>query len=244
MLRFDADTARLLEIAYQGADVTRRRRASLEGLRPEPKDHIADIGCGNGLLPLELARAVGDGGQVTGIDPSADMRALAEERYAAFPNVAVVDGSAGSLPFGDGAVDKAVSLQVFEYLADIPAALAEARRVLRPDGRVVIGAMHWDTLAWHGDDAARMKRMPDAALDIIIEQCRRSPSAKSKIFVEFLGGAFGEVPREATVFDHRQARHNLLIIGAWDDQAMDQANRSWARETWQAMQTHASEGYI
>ena len=161
MLKFDADTARLLEIAYQGADVTRRRRASFDALRPEPGDQIADIGCGNGLLTLELARAVGDGGQVTGVDPSADMRALAQERCAAFPNVAIVDGSAERLPFDDGTVGKAVSLQVFEYLTNIPAALAEARRVLRSGGSLVIGDMHWDTLAWHSDDADRMKRMAE-----------------------------------------------------------------------------------
>jgi hypothetical protein len=44
------------------------------------------------------------------------------------------------------------------------------------------------------------------------------------------------------VFDHRRARHNPLIIGAWEDAAAAEANRAWARGTWAAMQEHASEG--
>lgn len=162
MLKFDADTARLLENAYQGDDITRRRRANFDALGPAPGDRIADIGCGNGLLTLELARAVGDAGAVVGVDPSAEMRALAEQRCAAFPAARILDGDAAALPLDDAAVDKAVSVQVFEYLDDIPAALAEARRILKPGGRLVIGDIHWDALAWASDDRARMNRILSA----------------------------------------------------------------------------------
>lgn len=84
--------------------------------------------------------------------------------------------------------------------------------------------------------------LPDDAIETVIGQRQKCPSPQSKIIIEFLGGAFGRVPREAAVFDHRQARNNLLIIGAWEDAAADEANRAWARETWEAMQDHASEG--
>ncbi|WP_082643624.1 methyltransferase domain-containing protein [Ruegeria denitrificans] len=73
MLKFDAETTRLLEIAYQGAELTRRRQASFDALRPAPGETILDVGCGNGMLTAELARAVGSDGYVIGIDPSADM---------------------------------------------------------------------------------------------------------------------------------------------------------------------------
>ncbi len=56
-------------------------------------------------------------------------------------------------------MDKAVSVQVFEYLENIPGAVAEAHRVLKPGGRHVIGDIHLDSLVWFSDDQARMDRM-------------------------------------------------------------------------------------
>ena len=162
MLKFNAETARLLEIAYQGADVTRRRRASFDAAHLNPGDQVTDIGCGNGLLTLEMARAVGDAGRIIGVDPSAEMRALAQERCKDFGNVEIANGTAENIPLKAHSIDKAVSLQVFEYLSDIPAALAEARRILKQNGRLVIGDMHWDTLAWRSEDASRMTKMTDA----------------------------------------------------------------------------------
>ena len=46
MLQFDEETARLLEIAYQGADVTRRRRMAFDALHLAAGDVVVDIGCG------------------------------------------------------------------------------------------------------------------------------------------------------------------------------------------------------
>ncbi len=159
MLTFNEKTSRLLEIAYQGADITRRRQASFDALCPRPGDMIIDIGCGNGLLTAELARAVGETGRITGIDPSDAMRALAEVRTRDFDQVSILAGDANALPAEDMSADKAVSLQVFEYLSDIPGALSEVFRVLKPGGRLVIGDMHWDTLAWHSEKPARMTKM-------------------------------------------------------------------------------------
>lgn len=44
MLQFDEDTARVLEDAYQGVDVTRRRCASFDALSPAPGDRLLDLG--------------------------------------------------------------------------------------------------------------------------------------------------------------------------------------------------------
>lgn len=87
-----------------------------------------------------------------------------------------------------------------------------------------------------------LDRLPDDALSAVIEQARRRPSPSSKIFLEFLGGAFSRVPRKAAVFDHRQSPYNLLIIGQWGQSADDEINRTWARDTWRSMQPYASEG--
>jgi len=84
--------------------------------------------------------------------------------------------------------------------------------------------------------------LPDDGIAAVIERARNRPSAKSKIFVEYLRGAFSRVPKEAAVFDHRDSPYNLLIIGAWPDKKHDEVNRAWVRETWQVMQPFASEG--
>lgn len=159
MLKFDSETAKVLETAYQGADVTRRRGAVFDDLAPVGGDQVLDLGCGNGLLTLELARAVGPEGHVTGLDPSEDMRALAFSRCSDHQNVTIRDGAAERLPFEDASFDKAVSIQVFEYLSDLPGVCAEVLRVLRPGGRLVVGDAHWDMLAWFSDDPERMARM-------------------------------------------------------------------------------------
>jgi FAD/FMN-containing dehydrogenase len=87
-----------------------------------------------------------------------------------------------------------------------------------------------------------LDRLPEDALTTVIEQTRNRPSPKSKIFLEFLGGAFARVPRESAVFDHRTSPYNLLIIGSWEDEEDDDVNRNWARDTWRAMDPYTSEG--
>ena len=132
MLQFDAETTRLLENAYRGSDVVKRRLATLEAVAPQAAETIVDVGSGPGYLTVELSRAVGDAGQVIGVDPSPDMRRAAASECQGFPNARILDGTAAELPLDDASADRAASLQVFEYLSDIPGALVEIRRVLRP----------------------------------------------------------------------------------------------------------------
>ncbi len=159
MLEFDEKVSRMLENAYLGAELTRRRQASFDALAPSRGEVILDIGCGNGLLAAELARAVGPDGRVIGVDPSADMRAGALARCRTFEAVEIHDGSAEALPVADAVADKVVSVQVFEYLPDLDAALQEALRVLKPQGRLVISDLHLGSFVWNSDDPARMDRM-------------------------------------------------------------------------------------
>ncbi|WP_343067883.1 methyltransferase domain-containing protein [Sulfitobacter aestuariivivens] len=162
MLQFDAETTAILENGYLGADVTARRRASFDALGPLPGETILDLGCGNGLLTLDLARAVGPQGRVIGVDPSADMLNVARKRLEGFDNIALEEGLADALPLADAQIDRAVSVQVFEYIDDRIGALTEIRRVLKPGGVAVVADMNFDMFSWVSDDAARMDRMKTA----------------------------------------------------------------------------------
>ena len=86
-----------------------------------------------------------------------------------------------------------------------------------------------------------LKGLSEVALTKIIKQARNRTSLRSKIFLEFLGGAFARIPIESAVFDHREFAHNILIIGQWEDEEADEVNRQWTQETWRAMDSFASE---
>lgn len=156
---FDAAMARSLEATYLTPDLVAQRARVLELLAPRPSERILDIGVGPGLLALDLARLVGPGGEVVGLDSSPDMLAMARARLQGLPQARCVEGDAAVLDLPEGGFDAAVSTQVHEYLADVPASLAALHRVLRPGGRALILDTDWRSLVWHSSDEARMARV-------------------------------------------------------------------------------------
>jgi arsenite methyltransferase len=160
-LQFDEAGARAVEEIYSTQDVIDQRRAVLEALALRPGERVLDIGSGPGYLACEMAQAVGAGGRVHGIDASPSMLAIARRRSCG-PGAAPVElaeGNAASLPFPDASFDAAVSTQVYEYVADMEAALSEARRVLVPGGRLLVLDTDWDSIVWRSSDDARMARV-------------------------------------------------------------------------------------
>lgn len=97
-----------------------------------------DVCCGSGDVALRAAAAAGPTGAVTGLDFAAAQLAVAARRAetelpagSAAP-IAWVQGDACALPFADASFDAATCGYGLRNVVDIPAALAELRRVLRP----------------------------------------------------------------------------------------------------------------
>lgn len=158
-MQFDAASAKSMEALYLTPDVVAQRARVIDLLAPSLGERILDIGVGPGLLAYDLARLVGESGGLAGLDPAPAMIAAAGERLAGMPQAQVVEGQAVDLPFADGAFDAAVATQVYEYVADMPRALSELHRVLRPGGRALILDTDWRSIVWHSSDPARMERV-------------------------------------------------------------------------------------
>jgi arsenite methyltransferase len=158
-LVFDNKIVEQLEVLYRSRDVLRRRKLVYEGLEPQPGDRILDAGCGPGFYTRELLDKVGPDGSLVSVDQSAEMLAVAKRRCEGYPNVASDVADVTSLPVESDGFDRALSVQVLEYVQDFGAALAEMYRALRPGGRVVIWDVDWATVSWHSEDPARMDRV-------------------------------------------------------------------------------------
>lgn len=112
---------------------------ALSRLRLKPGDRLLDIGCGAGLF---CSMAVAAGASVTGFDAT---EAMVEQARRRVPQITFFVGDMESLPFEDGSFDVVTGFNSFQYGANVPNALGEARRVLKSGGRLV--AMIWGNKA-------------------------------------------------------------------------------------------------
>ena len=96
---------------------------------------VADLGCGTGQVAAAIAPFVG---RVIAVDRSSDMLETARRRLKDFTNVDVRRGDLEALPLQDQELDVATFVLVLHHLPDPAAALAEAARTLKPDGRLLI----------------------------------------------------------------------------------------------------------
>ncbi len=119
--------------------------AAMAALAPQQGEQLVDIGCGCGTTTLELARRVGKGGAVLGVDISAPMLAVARERAAAAGLDQASFLQADAQVYAFEAVDGAFSRFGVMFFADPVAAFANIRRGLRPGGRVAF--VCWRQLA-------------------------------------------------------------------------------------------------
>lgn len=126
---------------YQAGSAERIRDAivAYAGMRPDSR--LLELGIGTGRIALPFIRA---GYAVTGVDLSQAMMerlraALADDPQGAGYRLELRQADVTALPFAEASFDVVLAVHVLHLVDDWQAALREARRVLRPGGRLLLG---------------------------------------------------------------------------------------------------------
>ena len=115
-------------------------------LRPQPGERLLEIGPGTGYYTLDLAEWVRPGGTVEIFDLQQEFldHTLRRAAESGLENVVPAQGDARDLPYDDASIDAVVLTAVLGEIPDPVAALREVPRVLKPDGRLVVGELFGD----------------------------------------------------------------------------------------------------
>jgi ubiquinone/menaquinone biosynthesis C-methylase UbiE len=117
-----------------------------EMLRPQPGERLLELGVGTGYYSCELAEWVGPDGTLELFDLQQEfldhtMRAASARGLT---NLVPTRGDATQLPYEDASIDAVVLTAVLGEIPDRAAALREIHRVLKPEGRLVVGELFGD----------------------------------------------------------------------------------------------------
>ncbi|MEE1748531.1 MULTISPECIES: methyltransferase domain-containing protein [unclassified Streptomyces] len=144
----------------------------LDELAIRAGETVLDLGCGPGTDLAALADAVTGTGTVIGVDHDRSSADAATERTAGRGNVTVRLGDIHELELPDNSADRARTDRVLQHVADPARALGEARRVLRPGGRLVMGEPDWGTLTVDHPDSGLSRAYTRYVTDEAVRNAR------------------------------------------------------------------------
>ena len=97
-------------------------------------DHLLDVACGTGLVAVEAAKILGTAENITCLDPSAGMLAVARTKLAAH----FLQARAEAMPLADNSFDFLTMGYALRHVTDLEVAFREYLRVLKPGGKLLI----------------------------------------------------------------------------------------------------------
>jgi phosphatidylethanolamine/phosphatidyl-N-methylethanolamine N-methyltransferase len=119
-----------------GALVHKRHLRALEEVRPQPDNHVLDLGVGTGMMLEHYPRDV----KVVGMDLSPGMlgKAAAKRDRLGLDHVDLVLGNALETPFADASFDRIIISHTISVVSEPNRLLREAQRLVKPDGRIIV----------------------------------------------------------------------------------------------------------
>jgi ubiquinone/menaquinone biosynthesis C-methylase UbiE len=130
-----------LLLRVMGRETARFNAEVLDAVSPRDGEHVLEIGFGHGRT-LAAAGARAPGATFAGIDVAPTAAAVATRRcrsLIAAGRLELMSGDAAVMPWGSGTFDAVFSVHTLYFWREPAAPLAEARRILRPGGRIVLG---------------------------------------------------------------------------------------------------------
>jgi len=100
----------------------------------KPGDHLLDVACGTGLVAVESAKILGTAENITCLDPSEGMLAVARTKLAAH----FVQARAEAMPLPDNSFEFLTMGYALRHVTDLETAFREYCRVLKPGGKMLI----------------------------------------------------------------------------------------------------------
>jgi SAM-dependent methyltransferase len=179
---------------------------------------ILDVGCGPGTITADLAARVAPG-PVVGLDRGTDVVALAAQEHADQPGLRFEVGDVYALDAPDDSYDVVHAHQVLQHLSDPVAALAEMRRVCRPDGVVAGRDADYGAFTWAPSDPVL-----DRWIDVYRAVARGNdaePDAGRHLKGWALAAGFSSVESSASVWCFTDDADRHWWGGLWADRIVE-----------------------
>ena len=167
MIEFDESLLLALEDQRRAGAGSPKIARYLGLLGAQPGERILDAGCGGGWLARAVADQVAPDGKVVGIDiasTAVDLAIRLSEGIAP-GRLTYERADLYALPFANRSFDAAACISVLAFCNDPARALAELRRVLRPNGKLLAASSDEDTRVYNGHDRELGRRIMRAVAD-------------------------------------------------------------------------------
>jgi ubiquinone/menaquinone biosynthesis C-methylase UbiE len=195
----------LLDVADNLPGAAALRAETYDLLRLDRGQAVVDVGCGAGRAVADLAER---GANAIGVDPDPRMLEAARRRW---PDLGFRPGTAEALPLADGAVAGYRADKVFHEVGDPNSAVAEARRVLAPGGRIVLVGQDWDAFVIDSDEPGLTRTVVHARADMV-----PSPRAARAYRTLLLDGGFADISVEVRTAIFTDAALLPMVTGLAD----------------------------